>query len=559
MYQKILLSGVMLLSIPWLAAQNVGIGTSTPAAKLDVQGNKISYDVLNVSNDKDGTPDSLMVFSSDGNLGIGVPVPGPYKLVTHGLFPTAFSPQVEFWNGDPNLSPSVKLADINAAGGSNGVLNLYSLGSQNATLRALGNSYLMGGNLGIGTTIPRESLELTGAAIFGPYSQPAGGEIAGTIEWNGANFVGWTGPGQAVLLDVQSQVFTDNDWAIIPSGYIPPVGTPPANPELVPMTSQSSLSMSFQGDPNQGGIVWIPDRTLPGIYPHQLMLESTSNGINDASMLYRMSDWSNFPVPPVTLFDYSEGIHIDASFKVCNTNTLTPTWQGDATTMFRTNQMGIVDIPNQSRSRATVINIDWGSWQLIQPNFWTPVNFTNPITIPTPPYPPGFPWFDEQNEFTVTANPNDPIAIDSQGNPVPNSFFTATMEGYYQVNARCEFETDEYQEPDPGGGGPIIQSVYMRPNAYVAVAIYYEFQGTWISYAIGNNLATTNNVLRQPINPQYEDATETMYNNNAPNVSDIVYLQPGDRIAIYVFHWAYTPMMLRAGDDVMYVSIHKIS
>ena len=100
----------------------------------------------------------------------------------------------------------------------------------------------------------------------------------------------------------------------------------------------------------------------------------------------------------------------------------------------------------------------------------------------------------------------------------------------------------------------------MRADAYVSISIWYDFQGTFVNFAEGNNLQVTNNI---PLVPQpsgfQEEVTETMHNNNAPNVSDVVYLQAGDRIAIYVMHWALTPMMLRVGDNKLYVSIHKIS
>jgi hypothetical protein len=531
-----------------IAQNNVGIGTANPAAKLDVQGNGIGYDVFNASNDKTLPLDSMVIIDSRGRLGIGTTFTGTYNLLSHG-HPAAFSPQLEVWQGDPYTPGSLMLGDIVDIGAPlfNGALNLYLTGNKNVAIQALGNSYLNGGNLGIGVVNPLEILHLNGAIVLSSLAN-AGGEIPGTIEWNGVNFVGWNGPGLPVFLDGQA----DNDWQMIPSGYVPPVMPPPNNPELVPMTPPSSLSMSYPGDPNQGGIVWIPDRPLPGVYPHQLMLESTTNALqSDASMLFRMSDWSLFPQnPPLLIDDYCLGIFRgDMSFKLYRGSILTATTQGDIFSMFRANASGIIDLPNQSRVRAMVTNFDWASWQLIQPNTWTPVNYTSPI--PGSPLFPGAPMWDEQSEYTSASSPNQPIL----GNN-PNSFFTAQEEGFYQVNARCEFEPDDYMEEG------LMFPVYMRPNAYVSIAVYIEVAGgpvQWIPHAIGNNLQVTNNVFIAGAPPEYPDATAKMTNNNAPNVSDVVYLRANDRVSIWVFHWAYTPMMIRVGDGILYFSIHKIS
>jgi hypothetical protein len=297
--------------------------------------------------------------------------------------------------------------------------------------------------------------------------------------------------------------------------------------------------------PNPGAMVWLPDLRVSGQPMVPLMLEGTDHGpvaFSSPGMIFRRSDWS--VQPPALLQDYWIGIfHMNNELVIGNTKPVASSAHSDNTSILNSTPSGIVDLPNQSRVRATVINIDWSSWQLIQPNTWTPVNFTNPL--PGLPLVAGTPSWDEQVEFTVAISPNQAV-------PPVNAFFTAQEDGFYQVNARCEFETDEYWE-----NGSAHQ-VFMRPNAYVAIAIYFDFQGQWLSFAIGNHLQITNNT---PLNqsPLWEDETETMFNNNAPNVSDIVYLQAGDRISIWVFHWAYTPMMLRVGDNTLYLSIHKVS
>jgi hypothetical protein len=537
MFKRILATSIItLFTIFAIAQTNVGIGTSNPNARLDVEGNKISYDLLKVANDLDATPDSSIFVSKLGNMSLGIASPGSYRLLSLGS-PAAFSPQVEVWNGDPNTSGTM-LADIVDASGFNGIFRLYLLGSKTLEFRAGGNSYMTGGNLGIGISNPLESIHLSGAAVVGNRSQ-VGTEVPGTISFDGSNWWGWLGPGTAVQLDVQNQ--PDGDWI---------VGTNFAGgPELTPALPGSSMSLAPAGPLNSFALTWLTDLAAPNAFPIQLMLETDIGPQSqpyDAAMMFRRSDWS-IASPPGIISEYWMGIYNgDNSFMLSNALPIVPAAQADNQTMMRTTNAGIVSHPNQSRVRATVTLIDWSSWQIIPPSIWTPVNYTNPIA--GTPLVAGVPFWDEQAEFTVASTPNQAV-------PPPNSFFTTTEEGFYQVNARCEFETDEYIE------GTDIYTVYMRPNAYVSIAIYIDVGGTgqWVSYAIGNNLQITNNVPLISPPPEYEDATETMYNNNAPNVADVVYLQPGDRISIWVFQWAYTPMMLRPGDDVLYVSIHKSS
>jgi hypothetical protein len=92
--------------------------------------------------------------ANTGNVGIGTSNIGLYKLLVHGGPPSAFSPQVEVWNGNPNVPGSKMLADINDNGGFNGIFNLYLNGNRTISLLASGNSFLNGGNVGIGNSTP---------------------------------------------------------------------------------------------------------------------------------------------------------------------------------------------------------------------------------------------------------------------------------------------------------------------------------------------------------------------------------------------------------------------
>ncbi len=223
--------------------------------------------------------------------------------------------------------------------------------------------------------------------------------------------------------------------------------------------------------------------------------------------------------PP--FIDYSVGLFGgDGTYKVCFGSLLTPTAQSDNTTMLRANPMGIIDLPNQSRVRAYQLSLN-GFIQVIPPFVWTPVNFTNDAPLPT--------GYDEQNEFTV--------APANAGWPPEQAFFTAAVEGYYQVNARCEFE---------------VYSSVVMPGSYVSIAIWTgPAPGATASYAIGNNLQiSTFGPMGEPFPLEW---------NNAPNVSDVVYLMQGQVISIWVYHTAVMPLNLIQGHDKCYVSIHKVS
>jgi hypothetical protein len=91
-------------------------------------------------------------------------------------------------------------------------------------------------------------------------------------------------------------------------------------------------------------------------------------------------------------------------------------------------------------------------------------------------------------------------------------------------------------------------------NAYVSIAIYKGTVAptTWSMYAQGNNLQVgySNNVPEEAI---------SLWHNNAPNVSDVVYLQAGEKIAIYAWQSSGLIVDLTPGTAKTYVSIHKVS
>jgi len=207
---------------------------------------------------------------------------------------------------------------------------------------------------------------------------------------------------------------------------------------------------------------------------------------------------------------YSLGIDSsDKNFKLTNTPNLTGgvgSTQGDAKTLIQAYPGGIVDFNNQSRARAFLTP---GSLQLIFTGVWMPIQFDDDMT------PLG--GYDQQGEFTF---------IDPTG--APRASFSPTVEGYYQVHARTEFVEGEPGQYLPGG--------------YVSIAIWVN----GLPYAQGNNLQMVDSL------------GHILPNNNAPNVSDVVWLVPGDVLEVYVYQsvTALGPLILVPGPDKTYVSIH---
>lgn len=218
--------------------------------------------------------------------------------------------------------------------------------------------------------------------------------------------------------------------------------------------------------------------------------------------------------------DYALGIEpITNNFVLSNSPVITPPAYSDGVTMMNTYQNGIVDFNNQSRARVYLMHN-----QMIPTNVWHPIDYSM-IT------------YDQHMEWTP-----------GMGSPVggpPVSYFTATEEGYYQVNARTAYFLGEEGN-----------NYWVNYDAYVSIAIYKgDTQGNWTMYAQGNNLQ-----IGQIWNPQGPMENGLSFkNNNAPNVSDVVYLQKGEKIAIYTWQNAGFPLNLIQGSAKTYCSVHKSS
>ena len=194
---------------------------------------------------------------------------------------------------------------------------------------------------------------------------------------------------------------------------------------------------------------------------------------------------------------------------------------------------GIVDLNLQSRARWTL-----SFAQIVPQATWTPIEFDFDPTLADPDH------FDAQLE-SVPGAPGVPWT------------FVATEAGYYQVNARTEFFNPRLNDPLIARlQAPLIPPP--GPGLGVSIAIFkIDITGTIAIHSQGNNLQW---LLFVPAMPPLEALLEA---NNAPNVSDVVFLQAGEAIQIHAWWdvggtgtWIAD---LVAGKHKTYVSVHKIS
>jgi hypothetical protein len=192
---------LLLCIIPFLSAtaQNVGIGTASPSAKLHVNGQGTSSHTLQVSNDVNGVQDSCVVMTSSGNVGIGTIAPSNRLSVVGDANVTG---KIGIGMSSPNAN-----IDVQASGFSGNVgvirLNAPDLSTVNSTtMIAQGKNTAYSGNqaewkfkyitngspnnaqtfgfngdfpsltltanrrVGIGTTAPNNPLSVSGQADF---------------------------------------------------------------------------------------------------------------------------------------------------------------------------------------------------------------------------------------------------------------------------------------------------------------------------------------------------------------------------------------------------------
>lgn len=195
----------------------------------------------------------------------------------------------------------------------------------------------------------------------------------------------------------------------------------------------------------------------------------------------------------------AQGIHNadNDNYKICNAATLTGTTYSDANTLQRIHtETGSEGITDLNhQSRARAY---LSVAQSIPNASWTQIDFDAEN-------------FDEHNEWDDTTNYR----------------FTAKEDGYYQVNARTRFTITA-----------------ATANNYVSIALYVNGS----VYAYGNNLAVGTS-----------SSNTDIFSNNAPIVSDVVYLTAGQYLEVYAYQNSGGARNINSGSAETYVSIHKVS
>jgi len=260
-------------------------------------------------------------------------------------------------------------------------------------------------------------------------------------------------------------------------------------------------------------------------------------GTTTPSSIFHLYDANTYKTPPLTVEQsgsgdaavrykltgsqaISEGIdkNDNNNYKITNTDTLKGTTYSDANLMMRvhteSSNQGIIDLNNQSRVRA----YRSGSSQTIPYDSWSSTSSIVKFSA-------------------ITFLTNMDIDTSSTNG---NYWFQARAEGYYQVNARVEFDISN---PD------------YTPGSYVGIAIYKAASGNSPSinlYSYGTFLGV------QAVTPS---ATQGyVAGSKAPVVSDIIYLLVGERVQIRAYqNNRANGISIIQGQGTTYVSIHKIS
>jgi hypothetical protein len=411
---------------------------------------------------------------------------------------------VSLSKGGGSFTDEVNDADFDP---NNEIQTLSMAGSALSLSRNGGTVMIPGDNWGTQVVVPDATLTGNGTAVSTLGIAPMGAVLG--------NFLGWNGLRWAPLTEGQKLSLVGYNLSI--SG---------GNSVLLPQCPWVYNGSSIFYNAGNVGIglnnpaTWLHVRDPLGMIAPQVKIDNSGAlAQGNASIGFGSISLRT---------DYSMGLDGNTGeFKLTRNPTLLPSTQNDGFTMIKTNKLGVTSFSNQSRSR---VYHDAGFlliFQMIPAQIWQPVEF-NMVT------------YDTHSEWQTA-----PIGSNPVGGFLPRgtSFFTVKEEGYYQVNARSEFILSITD----------VQNKYIQNEGHVSIAIFVSLQGAPVTmYAQGNKLQGVHWMQMLQQNVELPD-------NLAPNVSDVVYLKPGDFIEIRVYQSILPLMPLKQGPSQTYVSVHKVS
>ncbi|TAL66878.1 MAG: hypothetical protein EPN82_16605 [Bacteroidetes bacterium] len=453
-----------------LSGGNFGIGTNNPTQRFEVNDGNIL-----LSNTASATE---LRFAEPGGIDYtGFKAQAQIANVTYTL------PAADGTNGQVLTTDGAGLLSWTTISG----------GSAGWTVGA-GVVYNTTDNIGIGISTPGQKLELfdgnlllsnSATAAELRFAEPGGIDYTAFKAQPQTANVTYTlpsadgSPGQFLATDGAGLL----SWTT-PSGSLPS-GT--SGQTLRYDATNTLIANSFLM--NDGALVSINDNNSANQNAPFIIIQS---GTGDASQRYNLSGGQ----------DITAGINNgdNDNYEISNAARLSLTGNySDVNKMLRIHtepgSVGVIDFNHQSRARGylntlTSISSGTATWATI------PFDAEN---------------YDSQAEFDITTNN-----------------FTAKEEGYYQVNARTEFEIT---------GTPANGSV-------ISIAIFID----GVLYAQGNILQVAENF----------DNGYLLY-NCAPVVSDIIPLTAGQVVTIRVFQDTGANQSIKNGSGKTYVSIHKMS
>ncbi|MCD4680933.1 MAG: hypothetical protein K8S00_11155, partial [Bacteroidales bacterium] len=538
-------------------------GNGTGTENCRISGNRDSY--FNINNSKVGIGTTiptkkLFIYDSDATIRIDDSDGGGFtnisdiyggannfldirKYATSGIATIKISPA-------PLDGTSGALWEIFRSTNTTGEVSIRiykgnGTGTLNSRISGNADSYfnVNAGNVGIGTTSPAYKLDVAGDINYTGDLRVSGSKLISLgLPYVNNTFVGLTGNTTNAAIDntflgyVAGKSNTNGAYNTFLGSFSGTCNTSGSNNTFIGhtagatnQTGSSNVCLGFFAGPSSGNIdhkLYINHTSgTPLIYGDfnnvEVGIATTNPGTNltvfesnthlNPAFLIEQASTGDAAMRFLLTGGQSFSVGIDNSdndnFRISSgTNLGSSSLYTEATTMMRIHtentKDGIIDLNHQSRGRVYLNNPP-----TIPSGVWTLIPF-DAIT------------YDEHSEWIVL--------------PGAAWFtFIATEDGYYQVNARTEF---------------VWEDTYSNLKPWCSIAIYKNGS----MYAQGNNLDLQ-------IYFSEEDA-----NNNAPNVSDVVYLQAGDNLEIYVyqninFSLGGGNMFLKSGSSQTYCSIHKVS